>query len=170
MRLFCPMSKKHLFKVYGIMFCKGVVPGKGTSMLHPKILAYCEEDVVDIRGFDRCELHEVEEGRFVLRSYPGPDCGNNIGTIHGGFLLALVDIVGTGAVDTLGRENATMSVNAHYLRPVRVDDAYIDAIGTVLKAGRRTVVTEVEIRRPDGELAVKATVNVAVTGNSIIDL
>lgn len=86
-------------------------------MLHPKILAYCQEDVVDIRGFDRCELHEAEEGRFVLRAYPGLDCGNNIGTIHGGFLLALV-----------------------------------------------------EIRRPDGELAVKATVNVAVTGNNIIDL
>ena len=40
-------------------------------MLHPKILAYCQEDVVDIRGFDRCELHEAEEGRFVLRAYPG---------------------------------------------------------------------------------------------------
>ena len=32
------------------------------------------------------------------------------------------------------------------------------------------VVSEVEIRRPNGELAVKATVNVAVTGNNIIDL
>ena len=139
-------------------------------MLHPKILAYCEEDVVDIRGFDRSELREAEEGRFVLRAYPGPDCGNNIGTIHGGFLLALVDIAGTGAVDTLGRENATMSVTVNYLRPVQVDDEYIDVIGTVLKSGRRTVVTEVEVRRPNGELAVKGTVNVAVTNNLIIDL
>ena len=115
-------------------------------MLHPKILAYCQEDVVDIRGFDRCELHEAEEGRFVLRAYPGLDCGNNIGTIHGGFLLALVDIVGTGAVDTLGRENATLSLSANYLRPVRVDDEYIDVIGTILKSGKRMVVSEVEIR------------------------
>lgn len=144
--------------------------GEGTSMLHPKILAYCQEDVVDIRGFDRCELHEAEEGRFVLRAYPGLDCGNNIGTIHGGFLLALVDIVGTGAVDTLGRENATLSLSANYLRPVRVDDEYIDVIGTILKSGKRMVVSEVEIRRPNGELAVKATVNVTVTGNNIIDL
>lgn len=139
-------------------------------MLHPKILAYCQEDVVDIRGFDCCELHEAEEGRFVLRAYPGLDCSNNIGTIHGGFLLALVDIVGTGAVDTLGRENATLSLSANYLRPVRVDDEYIDVIGTILKSGKRMVVSEVEIRRPNGELAVKATVNVAVTGNNIIDL
>ena len=63
-----------------------------------------------------------------------------------------------------------MSVNANYLRPVRVDDEYIDVIGTVLKSGRRTVISEVEVRRPDGELAVKATVNVAVTNNQIIDL
>lgn len=139
-------------------------------MLHPKILSYCQDDVVDIRGFDRCELHEVQEGRFVLRAYPGPDCGNNIGTVHGGFLLALVDIAGTGAVDTLGRENATLSLTANYLRPVQISDEYIDVIGTVLKLGRRMVVAEVEIRRPEGELALKATVNVAVTGNNIIDL
>ncbi len=139
-------------------------------MLHPKILSYCQDDVVDIRGFDRCELHEVQEGRFVLRAYPGPDCGNNIGTVHGGFLLALVDIAGTGAVDTLGRENATLSLTANYLRPVQISDEYIDVIGTVLKSGRRMVVAEVEIRRPEGELALKATVNVAVTGNNIIDL
>lgn len=139
-------------------------------MLHPKILSYCQDDVVDIRGFDRCELHEVQEGRFVLRAYPGPDCGNNIGTVHGGFLLTLVDIAGTGAVDTLGRENATLSLTANYLRPVQISDEYIDVIGTVLKSGRRMVVAEVEIRRPEGELALKAVVNVAVTGNNIIDL
>lgn len=143
---------------------------KGAVMLHPKIQAYCEEDVVNIRGFDRCELHEAEEGRFVVRAYPGPDCGNNIGTIHGGFLLALVDIAGAGAVDTLGRENATLSVNAHYLRPVRVDDEYIDVIGTVLKEGKRAVISEVEIRRPDNELAVKATVEVMVTNKLVVDL
>gem|GEM_PF-7086381 len=38
-------------------------------MLHPKILAYCQEDVVDIRGFDRCELHEAEEGRSSCLSW-----------------------------------------------------------------------------------------------------
>ena len=82
----------------------------------------------------------------------------------------MVDIAGTGAVDTLGRENATLSLTANYLRPVQVSDEYIDVIGTVLKSGRRMVVAEVEIRRPGGELALKAVVNVAVTGNNIIDL
>lgn len=83
----------------------------------PKILAYLEDDVVDIRGFDRCELREAHEGKFVLRAYPALDCANNVGSVHGGFLLALVDVVGTATVDTLGVENVTMSVNANYLRP-----------------------------------------------------
>ena len=86
-------------------------------MLDPRIYAYCEEDITNISGFDRSELVSAEEGRFVMHAHPGPDCGNNIGTVHGGFLLALADTAGTGAIDTLGRENATMSVNSNFLRP-----------------------------------------------------
>ncbi len=72
-------------------------------MLDPRIYAYCEEDITNISGFDGSELVSAEEGRFVLLPGPGPDCGNNIGTVHGGFLLALADTASTGAIDTLGR-------------------------------------------------------------------
>lgn len=139
-------------------------------MLHPKIRAYCEEDVVDIRGFDRCELVEAEEGRFVMRAYPGPDCGNNIGTVHGGFLLALCDIAGTGAIDTLGRENATLSMTTNFLRAARVDDAYLEVVGTVLKRGRRVCVSEVLITRPEGQQVLKATVTSSMMDSLIVDL
>lgn len=139
-------------------------------MLDPIVKAYCEEDVVDIRGFDRCELVSAEPGRFHMRAYPGPDCGNNIGTVHGGFLAALVDIAGTGAVDTLGRENATLSTTTHFLRPAQVDDEYLDVIGTVLKSGRRSAVSEVEVLRPTGDLVCKATVQVFVFDSNIVEL
>lgn len=139
-------------------------------MLDPKIRAYCQEDITDIGGFDRSELVEVEEGRFVMRAYPGPDCGNNIGTVHGGFLLALADTAGTGAVDTLGRENATMSLSSNFLRPAFTADEYLEVTGTVLKRGKRAVVAEVEIKRPCGELCMKATVTSAVFDSRIIDL
>ncbi len=139
-------------------------------MLDPAIQQYCAEDVVDIRGFDRSELVEAEPGRFHMRAYPGADCGNNIGTVHGGFLSALADIAGTAAVDTLGRENATMTMTTQFLRPARVDDAYLDVVGTVLKAGKRSAVSEVEITRPAGELVLKATVTVAVFDSLIVEL
>lgn len=139
-------------------------------MLDPKIRAYCEEDVVDIRGFNRCELVSAEEGRFVMRAYPGPDCGNNIGTVHGGFLLALADIAGTGAVDTLGRENATMSMSSSFLRPAFTSDEYLQVAGVVLKRGKRVTVSEVEITRPNGELCFKATVTSSLFDSLIVEL
>lgn len=139
-------------------------------MIDPIIKAYCEEDVVDIRGFDRNELVDLDEGRFVMRAYPGPDCGNNIGTVHGGYLAALIDIAGTGAIDSLGRENATTSINTSFLRPALVDDEYLEATGTVLRAGRRTAVSEVEIRRPNGDLVAKATLQSFVFDSPIVEV
>lgn len=139
-------------------------------MIDPIIKAYCEEDVVDIRGFDRNELVDLDEGRFVMRAYPGPDCGNNIGTVHGGYLAALIDIAGTGAIDSLGRENATTSINTSFLRPALVDDEYIEVTGTVLRAGRRTAVSEVEIRRPNGDLVTKATLQAFVFDSPIVEV
>ncbi len=139
-------------------------------MIDPIIKAYCEEDVVDIRGFDRNELVDLDEGRFVMRAYPGPDCGNNIGTVHGGYLAALIDIAGTGAIDSLGRENATTSINTSFLRPALVDDEYIEVTGTVLRAGRRTAVSEVEIRRPNGDLVAKATLQAFVFDSPIVEV
>lgn len=139
-------------------------------MIDPIIKAYCEEDIVDIRGFDRNELVDVDEGRFVMRAYPGPDCGNNIGTVHGGYLAALIDIAGTGAIDSLGRENATTSINTSFLRPALVDDEYIEVTGTVLRAGRRTAVSEVEIRRPNGDLVAKATLQAFVFDSPIVEV
>ena len=139
-------------------------------MLHPIVQAYCEEDVVDIRGFDRNVLHFADEGKFVVRAYPSTDCGNNIGTVHGGFLAALCDIVGTGAVDTMGRENATLSMNTNFMRPAHVDDEYIEATGTIVKYGRTVAVAEVEIRRPNGDLCVKCTVTCAVFDSPIMEV
>lgn len=139
-------------------------------MLHPKIEAYCADDVVDVRGFDRCEFVSADEGRFEMRAYPGADCGNNIGTVHGGYLLALVDMAGAGAIDTLGVENATLSVDAQFLRAAQVSDEYLSVVGTVLKRGRKVCVSEVEITNPAGKLVMKATLTASMFDSKIIDL
>ena len=85
-------------------------------------------------------------------------------------MLALADTAGTGAIDTLGRENATMSVNSNFLRPAYTTDEYLEVVGTVLKRGKRVVVAEVTISRPNGELCLKATLTSAVFDSRIIDL
>lgn len=139
-------------------------------MLDPRIRAYCQEDITDIGGFERSELVEVEEGRFVMKAYPGPDCGNNIGTVHGGFLLALADTAGTGAVDTLGCENATMSLSSNFLRPAFTTDGspHGRLISTSATTARlpcfKTVPTTSRYS------SMKATVTSAVFDSRIVDL
>lgn len=139
-------------------------------MLSEAVLQYVKEDVVNVGGFERTEFVAADEGRFEMRAYPGSDCGNNIGTVHGAFLLALADMAGTGAVDTLGRENATLSLNANFLRPVRTDDAYLAVVGEVVRAGRTVAVSRVEMTRPDGKLAFTATCTVVMFDSSIEDV
>ncbi len=131
-------------------------------MLEPAVLAFCKSDVADIRGFDRTEFVLAEKGRFVMRAYPALDCGNNIGTVHGGFLLALADMAGTGVADTYGYQNTTMSLSGNFLRPARVDDEFLDVVATAVHAGKRTVVSDVVVSRPDGEVVFKATCTVAM--------
>lgn len=85
-------------------------------------------------------------------------------------MAALIDIAGTGAIDSLGRENATTSINTSFLRPALVDDEYLEVTGTVLRAGRRTAVSEVEIRRPNGDLVAKATLQSFVFDSPIVEV
>lgn len=138
-------------------------------MLSEKIVEYCRSDVRDVRGFDRCQFVSADRGRFEVKAFPGPDCENNVGTVHGGFMLVLVDMVGSGVADTFGYENVTMSMATSFLRPAWVTDEYLRVVGTALHAGKRTTVVEVEISRPSGEVVLKSTVTMAMFPNRPID-
>ena len=129
-------------------------------MIDETIMKYLEEDVCDIRGFDRSTLISADEGKFVLKVVPGEDCSNNVGTIHGGFLLAAADIAASGACDTYGRD---------FLRPCFAADEYLMVTGKVLKYGKKIAVVEVEIVRPDGKLAFKGTSTLAVFDSLITE-
>ena len=63
-----------------------------------------------------------------------------------------------------------MSLNSSFLRPAFTTDEYLEVTGVVLKRGKRAVVAEVEIKRPCGELCMKATVTSAVFDSRIVDL
>jgi uncharacterized protein (TIGR00369 family) len=82
-------------------------------------------------------------------------------TVHGGTIASLIDIAGAG-LSSLAADPArhtrgsTTSLVINYLRPaIGVDLA---AKGTILRAGRDTVISEIEIAGPDGKLVAKGTV------------
>ena len=111
-------------------------------MLDERIIESCKSHIRNLRGFDRSEFVSVEKGRFEMRAYPGADCANEYDNVHGGFLLALADEAASGAA--------------------RITDEYLSVVAVVQHAGKRTVVAEVSIARPNGEVAFKSTYTMAV--------
>lgn len=130
--------------------------------LSPVIMQYLKDDVCDIKGFDRSELVSAELGKFEMKVFPGKDCSNNVGTVHGGFLLAAADIAASGACDTYGKEVSSMTFSANFLRPCFAEDEFLLVVGKVIRYGKRSAVAEVEISRPDGTIAFTATSTLAV--------
>lgn len=137
--------------------------------LDPRIVAQCKRNLLDIRGLDRTEFVSAQVGEFVCKGIPGPDCGNNMGNVHGGFLLTLADQAATCAAETTGHDNVTMAVSANFLRPARIDDAYVLVRAKTVHAGRRSIVVEVEITRPGGELVLRATYTQAAFDTLVVD-
>jgi acyl-CoA thioesterase len=126
-------------------------------MLRQAVIDQCTQDLCDIRGFDRTELVHLEEGYAECRAYPGPDCVNDVGTVHGGFLLALADQAAAASAESLGTVTVTLNMSASFFRPGLTTDEYIQVTSRVLHAGRTTVVSEVEMANPNGKRIFKAT-------------
>lgn len=137
------------------------------KIMDPKILHYLQQDICNIGGFERSKLLTAELGKFVMKVFPDSDCTNNVATVHGGFILAVADIAASGACDTYGYEVMTMCLSANFMRPCYASDEYLVVAGTVLHYGKKSAVSEVEIHRPNGELAFKATSTLAVFDKTI---
>ena len=127
-------------------------------MLKQAVIDQCTQDLCDIRGFDRTELVHLEEGYAECRAYPGPDCVNDVGTVHGGFLLALADQAAACSGESLGTVTVTLNLTASFFRPSLITDSHIDVKSRVVHGGRQTVVSEVEMFNPEGKLLFKSTV------------
>ena len=136
-------------------------------MLRQGVIDQCTQDLCDIRGFDRTELTHLEEGYAECRAYPGPDCVNDVGTVHGGFLLALADQAAACSGESLGTVTVTQGLTASFFRPSLATDAYIDVKSRVIHAGSKTVVTEVEMFNPTGKLLFKATATLFRTDKTV---
>ena len=85
------------------------------------------------------------------------------GAVFGGFLAALADrSLFLTALTVLDDHEAltTADLNVSFFRPVSEGTLHIE--GTVIHRGRSLVQVEVEFRRDDGKLAVKASASQAV--------
>ena len=111
------------------------------------------------------ELLEARAGhaKCVMRTSPFT-LGGVGGSVHGGLLAALVDIVMLAALNGIfadGEQPAgTADLNITYLRPALGKEIF--AVANVLKKGRQIVVIEVEITDGAGRLCAKGRTLYAV--------
>ncbi|MDV3125237.1 PaaI family thioesterase [Mycobacterium sp. 21AC1] len=93
-----------------------------------------------------------------------PDLTNTRGALQGGLVATLIDIAAgrlAGRHVEPGQDVTTADMNVHYLAPVVSGPAR--AVATVVRAGRRLIVTSVEVTDTGRDrLAACATLSFAV--------
>jgi uncharacterized protein (TIGR00369 family) len=114
----------------------------------------------------RLGMRDVEESaeRLVIEMDNRPDLTNTRGALQGGLVATLIDIAaGRLAGNVAGSNNdvTTADMNVHFLAPVIVGPARAEA--TVVRAGRRLIVTSVDVTDAGRDrLAARATLTFAV--------
>ena len=96
----------------------------------------------------------VFQGRPMLRHY------NPLGTVHGGWIAALLDsCVGCAVHTTMpaGKAYTTAELKVNFVRPVTTRVALLRAIGTVIHGGSRMATAEGRLVGPDGKLYAHAS-------------
>jgi uncharacterized protein (TIGR00369 family) len=102
-------------------------------------------------------LIAVEPGYALFEATPSGDLLNPLGSVHGGWALALIDSAAGCAVHTelaAGTGYTTLETKANFTRAIRADGGPVRCEGRVVTRGRR--VASAEARLTDGEGRVLA--------------
>lgn len=103
---------------------------------------------------------EVEFGRTVFEGNPSADFYNPIGTVHGGYALALLDsCMGCAVQSTLpkGMGYTTVELKVNFVKAMTAATGTIRAEGKVINVGKRIGTAEGRIVDKDGKLIAFGT-------------
>ncbi|MGX9787800.1 hotdog fold domain-containing protein [Mycobacterium sp. MMS18-G62] len=103
------------------------------------------------------ELGPAVDGMRVLRQLDDPIVRNGIGVVHGGVVVAALEMAASGVMNTDGAPFRSASVRANFLRPFHAGDRSRYA-ATSLEVGRDTAVSDAQAIEADGRVAVTARV------------
>ena len=88
---------------------------------------------------------EVDQGRAVFEGEPGEHLYNPIGSVHGGFAMALLDSAMGCAIHTTllaGERYTTLEVKTNFVRPITVDTGTVRCEGVVVHRGGTVATAE----------------------------
>jgi uncharacterized protein (TIGR00369 family) len=141
-----PISREDFEALSGIDLLRTIIAG---AMPGPSI-----GRTLDFR------LVEVEPGRAVFEGEPGPHLLNPLGSVHGGWALALIDSAAGCAVHTelgAGIGYATIETKVNFVRPIAPDSGTVRCEGQVLTRGRQIATAEARLLSRDGKLLAHGT-------------
>lgn len=105
-------------------------------------------------GFDRVlsdagmTIDELSDGLARCSFIVSKDLSNSYGTLHGGAISLLVDVLGTLALLTSNNAESggvTVEMSSSFVKAAKVGSK-VEAVGRVLRIGKNLGFTEVEIR------------------------
>ncbi|MET3558035.1 acyl-CoA thioesterase [Streptococcus rupicaprae] len=116
-----------------------------------------------IVAFDNATIEEVGEGHVLVSTVVGQQSLNIYGHAHGGYLFTLCDEVSGLTAMTVGCDTVTIQSNINYLKAAKAGQKlWIQS--QLVHNGRTTKVIEVVIKNDAGDLLVKGTFTMFVTG------
>lgn len=93
-------------------------------------------------------LDEAGDGYAVFKAETGPEIQNPLGTVHGGWVLTIIDsAAGCAAHTTLGAGvlYTTVETKVNMTRPILENTGLVVARGEVISRGRRIITAEAKI-------------------------
>jgi uncharacterized protein (TIGR00369 family) len=101
-----------------------------------------------------------EEGKVELRATPEPRFCNLTNTIHGGWIMTMLDTAMSLAAQTTlspGETCPSHETTAKFVRPIFIDSGVMHIIGHVVSRGRTLVTLEGKIEDAEGRLHAHGT-------------
>lgn len=105
-------------------------------------------------------IHNADEGEVEFRGEPSTAHMNPLGTVHGGWAMALLDSVLGCAVHTTcapGEGYVSMDTCVKFVRPMMPGAGQVRAIATVQTRGKRVVNVEGRVESRDGKVIALGT-------------
>jgi uncharacterized protein (TIGR00369 family) len=103
---------------------------------------------------------QVERGRTVFAGTPKFEYYNPLGSIHGGYIAALLDSCMACAVHSTleaGYSYATVEIKINYVRAITSDTGEVRAEGKVINVGKRIATAEGRLFDSAGKLYAHGT-------------
>ena len=97
-------------------------------------------------------------GRVVYTGQPGEDFANDVGSVQGGWVAALIDAAIGSAVHSalpLGARYTTLELKTNFVRAVAIDGGEMRCTAETLHVGRTTA--KAQVTDADGKLYAHAT-------------